>query len=176
MKKLTSNQQSIINAIKSEFESLNNKTVSGCDDLLSYIAESIGQKAELKRQIDITNVTYEKANNIIANSIMDKFKILLSQYGYECGIPYVHRWSDGNIEYYKLRIIWNGHYGVYSDIVTTEDVYLYTKIGHQDGLELLKSVGLDVKFKYKDEVSYSLDEAMKHLADKIIKKQKSLIK
>lgn len=176
---LTENQQAIIDSVIAEFNKFNEPSSSSeTNDLIEYINQQINAKEKFLREIRISNKLYDKANESQVNDIIEKLNALLNNFGYECKLDYVSNGIQGFdfAQHFEVKIYWNGHLDDYRNTDKT-GIYFYSNKSHKEGIYYLEDSTIEIhKTCCKRNKIESVDELLKHVAQLIIAKKKSLIK
>lgn len=175
MKNLTQKQQEIISQIEKEFSLANKQQVNGCDDIFAFIDSAVNEKKQYAEECKRNNAILEKAIKCNAEGIVERINDVLERYGFECIVDYIYKWKGELVEYYKLKIIFNGFNDDYRR-VKYKELFLYTKMGGNDGIIGYKDSSIRICENYRSDSVIADNDLEKYIASLIIEKLKSKIK
>jgi hypothetical protein len=176
---LTQTQQTIIDSVIAEFNMLNAPATSpNTDDLIAFINGQIDSQQKFLNEIRITNKLYDEANHSQVDDIVNKLSVLLKNFGYGVELHYASKGIQCHdfVKYFEVKIYWHGH-KFYDGNAAYTSLYFYSNVQTKCNISYLKDSTIQIhKTSCKSNMIESVDELMKHVANMIIEKKKSLIK
>jgi len=174
MKTLTQKQQEIISQIEKEFSFVNEQQVNGCDDIFAFIDSAVNEKQQYADDVKRNNAIFEKVIQEKAECIVERMNDVLERYGFECIIDYSSEWRGELIEYYRLKIIFNGFNDDYRKTIY-KNIYVYTNRDDKDSIVSYVDSDVCIYEKWQRTNKILDNDLEKYVASLIIEKLKSKI-